>query len=96
MWLEQVLVEADADLDAPNDEGNNPLIMAAICMKDGAADCARLLVESNANPEIENNQERAFCIRRNCCPGNCVTELRGMGRGAGRCTTRAGKGTCRW
>ena len=43
-----------SDVNGINDEGNTALILSTICMSESAADCAKLLIESKADPEIEN------------------------------------------
>jgi len=50
----QLLIEQRADVNGINDEGNTALILSTICMSESAADCAKLLIESKADPEIEN------------------------------------------
>lgn len=50
----KLLLEHNADVNGINDEGNTALILSTICMADSAADCARLLIDSKADPEIQN------------------------------------------
>ena len=50
----KLLLDHKADVNGVNDEGNTALILTTICMADSAVDCAKLLIESNADPEIEN------------------------------------------
>ena len=50
----KLLLEHNADVNGINDEGNTGLILSTICMADSASDCARLLIESKADPEIQN------------------------------------------
>jgi ankyrin repeat protein len=50
----KLLLEHNADVNGINDEGNTALILSTICMADSASDCARLLIESKADPEIQN------------------------------------------
>ena len=50
----RLLLDHKADVNGVNDEGNTALILSTICMSDSAAECAKMLVESNADPEIEN------------------------------------------
>ena len=40
------LIEAGADLNALNDEGNTSLILSTICMADGSGDCAKVWTPS--------------------------------------------------
>ena len=63
------LIAAGAELDALNDEGNTALILSTICMAEGAGDCAKLLVESGADPEIQNLQG-CRAIHYACGEGN--------------------------
>jgi len=50
----QLLLDHNADVNGVNDEGNTALILSTICMAESAADCAKLLVQRNADPEIQN------------------------------------------
>jgi ankyrin repeat protein len=50
----KLLLDHKADVNGVNDEGNTALILTTICMADRAVHCAKLLIESNADPEIEN------------------------------------------
>ena len=40
------MLELGLDVNAVNDEGNTPLILATICLAEGASNCAALLLQS--------------------------------------------------
>ncbi|KAJ1467091.1 ankyrin repeat-containing domain protein, partial [Baffinella frigidus] len=63
------LIEAGADLNALNDEGNTSLILSTICMAEGAGDCAKVMVKAGADAEIQNLQG-CRAIHYACGEGN--------------------------
>ena len=50
--LDEEIGDEEADVNGVNDEGNTALILTTICKSDSAAECAKINVESNADPEL--------------------------------------------